>query len=99
MKSSSFIVAILQGEPIAYIWGDFGILEVREEFRKNGIGKQLVEYAMKRAIGNGRVAVSIECKPESSIPFWKKWDSNSTMKTRRHMFSKNPLICLSMACR
>lgn len=71
-EEQQLLVAILQGEPIAYIWGDFGILEVCEEFRKNGVGKQLVEYAMKRAISNGRVAVSIECKPESSIPFWKK---------------------------
>jgi len=65
-------VATLEDEPVAYIWEDFGILEVREGFRKMGVGKQLVEYAMQRAISSGRVAVSIECKPESSIPFWEK---------------------------
>ncbi|WP_353980477.1 GNAT family N-acetyltransferase [Salinicola endophyticus] len=65
-------VATLEDEPVAYIWGDFGILEVREDLRKKGVGKQLVEYAMQRAISSGRIAVSIECKPESSIPFWKK---------------------------
>lgn len=65
-------VATLEDEPVAYIWGDFGILEVREDFRKKGFGKQLVEYAMQRAISSGRIAVSIECKPESSIPFWEK---------------------------
>lgn len=65
-------VATIEDEPVAYIWGDFGILEVREEFRKKGVGKQLVEYAMQRAISSGRIAVFIECKPESSIPFWEK---------------------------
>lgn len=71
-EDKKLFVATLDDEPIAYIWEDFGILEVREEFRKKGVGKQLVEYAMERAISNGRCAVSIECKPESSIPFWKK---------------------------
>ncbi|MFQ2253143.1 GNAT family N-acetyltransferase [Aeromonas hydrophila] len=66
------VVAALEDEPVAYIWEDFGILEVREDFRKKGVGKQLVEYAMQRAIIRGRIAVFIECKPESSIPFWKK---------------------------
>lgn len=65
-------VATLDDEAIAYIWGDFGILEVREDFRKKGVGKKLVEYAMQRAISSGRIAVSIKCKPESSIPFWEK---------------------------
>lgn len=65
-------VATIEDEPVAYIWEDFGILEVREEFRKKGVGMQLVEYAMQRAINSGRIAVSIECKPESSIPFWEK---------------------------
>lgn len=66
------LLAAFEDEPVAYIWGDFGILEVREDFRKKGVGKQLVEYAMQRAISSGRIAVSIECKPESSIPFWEK---------------------------
>ncbi|ASG65862.1 hypothetical protein CEW91_10355 [Idiomarina piscisalsi] len=65
-------VATIEDEPVAYIWGNFGILEVREDFRKKGIGKGLVEYAMQCAISNGKVAVSIECNPESSIPFWEK---------------------------
>ena len=71
-ENQQLLVAILQSEPIAYMWGDFGILEVREEFRNNGVGKQLVEFAMKRSLSDNRVAVSIECKPESSIPFWEK---------------------------
>jgi GNAT superfamily N-acetyltransferase len=69
---NKLFVATLENEPIAYIWEDFGILEVREDSRKKGVGKQLVEYAMKRAISSGRYAISIECKPESSIPFWRK---------------------------
>ncbi|WP_447927784.1 GNAT family N-acetyltransferase [Vreelandella sp. EE27] len=71
-KDNQLFVATLADEPIAYIWEDFGIVEVREEFRNKGVGKRLVEYAMECAISSGRCAVSIECKPESSIPFWKK---------------------------
>ncbi|WP_273182881.1 MULTISPECIES: GNAT family N-acetyltransferase [Methylophaga] len=69
---NQLFVATLDDEAIAYIWGDFGILEVREDFRKKGVGKQLVEYAMQRVISTGKIAVSIECEPESSIPFWEK---------------------------
>jgi GNAT superfamily N-acetyltransferase len=66
------IVATIENEPIAYIWEDFGILEVREDFRSKGVGKRLVEYAMKHATSIGKYAISIDCYPESSIPFWKK---------------------------
>ncbi len=71
-ENNQLFVAAFVDEPVAYIWEDFGILEVREEFRRKGVGKQLVEYAMEYAISSGRYAVSIECKPESSIPFWEK---------------------------
>jgi len=66
------IVAVLSDEPVAYIWKDFGILEVRESFRRMGIGKRLVEFAMNHARNEGEYAISIECAPETSIPFWKK---------------------------
>ncbi len=69
---NELIVAALNYEPVAYIWEDFGILEVREEFRRKGIGKRLVEFAMNHAISGNRHAISIECTPETSIPFWEK---------------------------
>lgn len=69
---NELLVATLNDEPVAYIWKNFGILEVREEFRKKGIGKRLVEFAMDHARNKNRHAISIECTPETSIPFWKK---------------------------
>ncbi|PHR29301.1 MAG: hypothetical protein COA36_03630 [Desulfotalea sp.] len=47
-------------------------MDVREDFRKKGVEKQLVESARKRGISSDRYAVTIECKPESSSSFWKK---------------------------
>lgn len=69
---NQLVVAVLENEPIAYIWENFGILEVRKDYRNKGVGKQLVEYAMKQAQEKGRHALFIESNPESSIPFWRK---------------------------
>ncbi len=63
-------------EPIAYIWADFGILEVRENKRGQGIGRALTEYAIEKKRKLGEVAIRIECAPLSSIPFWKHMGFN-----------------------
>jgi GNAT superfamily N-acetyltransferase/uncharacterized protein YozE (UPF0346 family) len=57
-------------EPVAYMWTDFGIIEVREDKRGQGIGRVLTEFAIKYALKWGEVAIRIECAPLSSIPFW-----------------------------
>lgn len=62
-STKQLLVAIFEDEPIAYIWSDFGILEVRENFRSYGVGRSLVEYAMNQAISNDMCAVSVDCNP------------------------------------
>ena len=71
-KEGNIIVAILNGEPIAYMWTDFGIVEVREDYRRKGIGRQLVRYALELARKSNAVCIDIECAPYTSIPFWEK---------------------------
>ncbi len=58
-------------EPIAYIWKDFGVLEVREDIRGERVGRKLVEYALNEALNSNITAINIECSPSTSIPFWK----------------------------
>ena len=60
---------------VAYQWGSLtspGILEVRADMRGKGIGKRLVEYRINQARENEACILRIQCKPASSIPFWKK---------------------------
>ncbi|MCU7810453.1 MAG: GNAT family N-acetyltransferase, partial [Candidatus Thiodiazotropha sp. (ex Notomyrtea botanica)] len=60
---------------IAYQWGSLtspGILEVRADMRGRGVGKRLVEYRIKQARKEGVCILRIQCKPSTSIPFWKK---------------------------
>jgi len=71
-EEGNIIVAIQDGEPIAYMWKDFGIVEVREDYRLKGVGRQLVRYALELARDSNTVCIDIECAPYTSIPFWKK---------------------------
>ena len=71
-QDKKLIVAISNDEPIAYIWEDFGILEVRHNFKRKGVGKQIVEYALDRASEKEKINIQITCAPKTSIPFWKK---------------------------
>jgi len=62
-------------QAVAYQWGGLispGILEVRKDMRGRGIGKRLVEYRIKQARKKDICVLRIQCKPLSSIPFWKK---------------------------
>lgn len=61
--------------PIAYQWGGLikpGILEVRADRRGLGIGKNLVEYCIEKARREKQCILQIQCKPSTSIPFWKR---------------------------
>jgi GNAT superfamily N-acetyltransferase len=63
------------GEAIAYQWGGLvrpGILEVRADRRGQGIGQSMVEHMLAQAFENNEDLLSIECKPSSSIPFWRR---------------------------
>lgn len=48
-----------------------GILEVRPDKRGMGFGRKLVEYCVARAREEDECVLRIQCKPVSSIPFWK----------------------------
>jgi len=61
-------------EPVAYQWGGLlepGILEVRNDMRGRGIGKALVAHRLAQAAAAGEDILYIQCKPSTSIPFWK----------------------------
>src|ERR1700733_389251 len=63
------------GTAVAYQWGGLigpGILEVRHDMRRKGIGRQLVEHRIGEAYESNQCCLYIQCKPSSSIPFWKR---------------------------
>lgn len=63
------------GVPVAYQWGGLirpGILEVRYDMRGKGIGRRLVERRIREAYKRDLCFLLIQCKPSSSIPFWKR---------------------------
>lgn len=63
------------GEPVAFQLGRLlspGILEVRHDLRGKGIGEALVRHCLALAQAAGEDILYIQCKPESSIPFWKR---------------------------
>ena len=62
------------GLPVAFQLGRLlqsGILQVKNDFRGRGIGRKMVEYCITLARRKGEDLLSIQCKPSTSIPFWK----------------------------
>jgi GNAT superfamily N-acetyltransferase len=62
-------------EPVAYQWGGLirsGILEVRNDMRGRGIGRVMVEHRLAQAAEAGEDILCIQCKPSTSIAFWKR---------------------------
>lgn len=60
--------------PVAYQWGRLlrpGILQVRNDWRRKGLGRLIVEYCVEVALQRDEMVLQVECKPSSSIPFWK----------------------------
>jgi len=53
-----------------------GILQVRNEYRRRGIGRKLVERCITLAYKRDHCLLYIECKPSSSIPFWERMGFN-----------------------
>lgn len=49
-----------------------GILQVRSDYRGKGIGRKLVDRCVKLANKCDQCLLHIQCKPSSSIPFWKR---------------------------
>ncbi len=62
------------GLPVAFQLGGLirpGILQVRNAYRGMGIGRKMVERCKALALKRGESLLYIQCKPSSSIPFWK----------------------------
>ncbi len=60
------------GRPHAYMWDDFGVVEVMHSKRGEGIGKMMVEEALKLLVERNIAAVGIHAAPISSKGFWIK---------------------------
>ncbi|MGP0594312.1 GNAT family N-acetyltransferase [Nitrospira sp. T9] len=71
-ERGELIVAVYDDAPIAYIWKNFGIIEVKEEYRRKGVGRLLVEYALNLHQKSNSLSIGIECTPETSLPFWQQ---------------------------
>lgn len=62
------------GVPVAFQLGDLlspGILQVRNDMRRRGIGAKLVARRITEAQRNDECFLLIQCKPSSSVPFWR----------------------------
>jgi len=60
--------------PIGYQWGQLlqsGILQIRYDWRGKDLGRLIVQHCIELAQNQDEAVLSIECKPPSSIPFWK----------------------------
>lgn len=58
----------LDKQPVAYQWGGLlrpDILEVRNDMRGRGIGKELVEHCLALAADAGEDILYIQCKPST----------------------------------
>ena len=48
------------------------IMEIKEAFRGQGIGRMLATHGLNRIEQAGRIGVLIQCCPKTSIQFWEK---------------------------
>lgn len=67
-------VAVIDNVPVAFCTGtanQIEILEVKPSFRGRGIGKAFARHRLDRAYKAGVKALSLECAPASSLPFWE----------------------------
>ncbi len=80
-----------RGLPVAYQLGGLicpGILQVRSDMRRRGIGRKLVDYCVNQALMKDECILNIECEPASSVPFWRSMGfslyNNGTGKRRAY---------------
>ncbi len=59
-------------EPVAYLWPDFGILEVKTSHRRSDVGREIVTFGMQKLKKSGSIAIDIETTNTNSAAFWQK---------------------------
>lgn len=62
----------ITGNPIAYLWADFGILSVKHNYRNKGIGTALASFGLSNLELNNEFAARFQIMPETSKNFWVK---------------------------
>lgn len=62
----------ITGNPIAYLWADFGILSVKHDYRNKGIGTALANFGLSNLELNNEFAARFQIMPETSKNFWVK---------------------------
>ena len=60
------------GKPHAYMWDDFGVVEVWHSERVKDLGKKMVQEAMRMLAERNVAGVRIHAAPISSKGFWQK---------------------------
>jgi GNAT superfamily N-acetyltransferase len=62
------------GGAVAFQLGKYSasILSVRKDYQKMGLGAALVKASVKRAFMDNVNALSVQCRPEASLGFWKR---------------------------
>lgn len=74
-NSDALYVATVGDRIVGYQVGALvqsGILQVREEWRHRGVGTALVRYLIALNKRRGNWLLRVQCKPRSSIDFWKR---------------------------
>ena len=62
-------------QPVAFLCGsstypELPIMEVRSDYRRQGLGRALFEHHLDRARAAGLPGLKIHCQPPTSVPFW-----------------------------
>ena len=81
-----YVYANERGHPIAYLWDNFGILNVKQTERHRGIGRKLVKFGLKKLFVQNKKYVEIQCAPNSSVPFWESLGFERFQKKHQNDF-------------
>lgn len=100
-NEKQLFVYIYDNVAIGFITGPIdgpSILNVRRGYRRRGIGRNLFEHVLDKAIKNKISVIKVECSPRSSINFWKKMGFSigivdSKILGHRIIQYQNKIIC------
>jgi GNAT superfamily N-acetyltransferase len=74
LKAANLWVIRRDGKAVAFQVGDYAadIACVRKDMQREGLGTELFEASLARAIRDNVNLLSGECSPRTSLPFWEK---------------------------